>query len=559
MSNIAVYEQLTSLDEQTQKLTIEKSLLLDKAFKSGDVNTIWKAQQYYNNILKRQPQQAQSGPSHKSLLFDPFEATSSQGYYNKKAQISFEVLRAMSRTPIVYAAITTRKDQVAEHCVPQPDKYSPGFVIRKKKRKGQDEKDTTDQEKRKIDELTEFIINCAVDEETWDLDDFNSFIRKIVDDSLALDQVTFEVVQNIAREPLQIVPVDAATIRIADSWDQVNNTKQTEKKDGFFPKYVQIYQNVIVNEYYPWEMCFGVRNPSSELRANGYGKSELEILIATVTAMLNADSYNHRFFRNGTAPKGALMVKGGTSGSLNRDKIEELKREWNATMSGVENMHKTPIMNADQMEWIDMQKTNRDMEFSSYQEYLIKLVCACYKISPEEIGFPLKGTQSSGLGSATGGKEEKEYSKDKGLKPLLKSIETWINKFIIGPKTNFLYEFIFAGVDTEDSQAEEERLTKAVTTYMTIDEVRAVRELDPLPNGEGDIILNPIIAQGRQAKQQMDMQQQQMQAQQASRSGNPFEQSTYDEQDQAQTQKAEDEGPFVKAVSKWWDENMMVK
>ncbi len=539
MSNLPIYQQLSQLDEQAQKLAIQKSLYLKKAFESSDADEIFKAQQYLNKNQTNVFGVKNPDQGHRSLIFDPFETNTSQGFFRKNAQISFELLRQMGRSPLVNAVITTRKDQVLAFCEPQKDKYSKGYIIRKKGSNPKDE--ATDRDKREIDRLTKFLTDCADDEDVFDLDDFDSFVKKLIDDSLTLDQACFEVVRNRAKEPVQFLAVDGATIRLADSYDNVNNIEANEKKiDGYYPSYVQIYQNRIWQEYYPWEMCVGIRNPQTALNSNGYGRSELEILMATVTAMLNADSYNSKFFQNGTAPKGALLVK--SSGGVNKDKLAELRRDWNATMVGSNNFHKTPVLDAEKIEWLDLQKSNRDMEFSAYQEYLIKLLCAVYKISPEEIGFPLQGSKSGGLGSKEGGAQEKEYSQDKGLKPLLKNLQVWINKFIIGPKSNNLYEFVFAGLDTEDSKEEEERLQKAVTLYMTIDEARAVRDLEPLPGGKGKIILNPAFLQ----QAQLEMQQNQMMADNA--------QPGYDDVDGGG--EGSDKNPFVKALEDWWKDEM---
>lgn len=531
MNDQSTHDRLKNLDEQAQKLVIERSLLVQKALQSTDVDEIYKAQQYLQKI--KSPTSGLSKPdSHKSLIFDPFEVSSSQGYYNKTTQLSYEILRGMSKAPIINAVISTRKDQIAEFCIPQQDKYSKGFVLKKK---GTDAKYTpTDREKREIDQHTEFLINCAEDEEVWDLWDLDAFVRMLIEDSLVLDQGCFEVVRNRGGNVSQFLAIDGATIRIADSYDNENNIRSGDVKiNGHYPSYVQIYQNTIVNEYYPWELCFGIRNPSTSIHSNGYGKSELEILIATITSMLNTDAYNSNFFKNGTAPKGALFIK--NAAGVNRDAIAEMRREWGAMMSGVGNMHKTPILNADQAQWVDLFKTNREMEFSKFQEYLIKVVCACYKISPEEIGFPLQGSSGGGLGRTDGGQEEKNYSKEKGLKPLLKALKTWLNKYIVGPRTQNRYELDFRGIDIEDSKSEEERLIKAGGLYMEINEVRAARGMDPLPYG--DMIANQIVAQ----KIQMEQQQQQ--------EVNPYTQPL--ESDQP-------DGPFEKALQNFWTEQMKV-
>jgi hypothetical protein len=491
--------KLKNLDERIAKSIIEKDQLLKDAVTSNDVEAIYKAQEYLQLQKKNNLKFDDKG---KALLIDPFHS-SNLGYYDKRSVLSFDILRNMAKSPIVNAIIATRKEQTAEYCIPQQDKYSKGFIIRKKSIgiENDENKDLDEEDKAKIDEITEFILQCGENEENWFADDFESFARKLVEDSLVLDQGAFEVVQTRVGKPYQFFAVDSGTIRIADTYDQgQSGAIKGGKKNGYYPSYVQVYQGTIIAEWYPWELGLGIRNPQTSIYANGYGRSELEELITTVTALLNSDSYNAKFFRNGTAPKGALLVK--KASGLSPDVISEFRREWGGEMTGVDNMHKTPIFDAEHIEWLDLQKTNRDMEFSKYQEYLIKLACAMYKISPEEIGFSIQGS-NKGLGNGrSGAKDDRKYSYDKGLKPLLKSFERWINHWIIFPLTDGEYEFKFVGMDAETSKDEEDRLVKAVASYMKVNEVREQKGLEQLPDEDGgNLILNPIISQQKMMQQ----------------------------------------------------------
>jgi hypothetical protein len=538
-----IIKHLSSVDEQERKLGIERALTFEKAMKSGDVDTIYKATQYYNQFTARQAGNKSDGM--KSMVFDPFDSSASMGYYNRSSRLSYSSLRAMSRAPIIRAIINTRKDQVAEFCKVQVDKYSKGYLITKK---GIDDSDDlSSKDKREIDNLQQFILNCGQNDVNnrweWKYDAFETFVRKLIEDSLVLDQACFEIIPQRNFEPYAFVAVDSATFRIADSINDKNNIKDTAKVLGCYPSYVQLYQGNIWNEFYPWELCFGIRNPSTNINVNGYGCSELEDLITTVTAMLNADSYNGKFFRNGSSPKGALLVK---KGNLNPDKVNQLRRDWNNMVAGVENAHKTLILDAESTEWVPMHINNKDMEFSNFQIYLIKLACAVYKISPEEIGFPLEGQGGSGLGNDSG-KDEKDYSMNKGLKPLLTFIESLINKYIIGPKTNDAYEFKFVGLDIESAAQEEERLSKAVTTYMEVNEVRKARGLKPKPGY--DIILNPIISQMRQMDQQFNNDAQQglqEQEDEDKKNTNPF------------LMDNEEDNPFAKSFNNFVKKELLV-
>lgn len=548
-------KRLQDIDEQERKLAIERALTLQKAYNSGDVNTIYKAEQYYTSLQKRtDPNYAKKDSDNpiKSLIMDPAQVSTSMGYYGKASTLSFEALRQMARTPVISAIIRTRKNQVADFLKPQPDRYSKGFVIRKKGIQKDDE--LTDNDKRVIDMLTQFIINCGDDESKWKHDKFETFGRKIVEDSLSMDQATFEIVPYRDLEPYCFVAVDGATIRIADSIDNQTGIEGSKKINGEYPSYVQVWQNQIIREFYPWELCFGVRNPTTSIRSNGYGKSELEDLITNVTGMLNADMYNNNFFRQGSSPKGMLMIK-KPGAALNGDRLTEFRKNWNATMSGVGNSHKIPMLDAEGFEWIDLQKNNRDMEFFKYIEYLVKVGCAVFNISPEEIGFKLEGSGGGGLGTDSG-KEEKLYSLDKGLKPLLTAIQNWVNDYILGPKTKNKYEFVFVGFQAETAKDEEDKFNKAVTTYMTPDEVRKEKGMKPLPNGMGKLPLNPILIQMKQ----MNMQQQQ--EEQYNQQEQEDQQRQQEEEDYNNSNpfldKGEKESPFVKAFDEFVEREIVV-
>jgi hypothetical protein len=496
---MSVDKKLVNLDEAIAKKEIERNLLLEKAFKSNDVDSIYKAQRYMEFQKKNNIKYDDKG---KAMLIDPFNS-SGMGYYEKKANVSFDILRAMAKTPIIAAIIASRREQVADYCIPQQDKYSKGFIIQKRSKgiEVDDDKELTDQEKEQVDNITEFILSCGSKDDEWYADDFEGFTRKVIEDSLVLDQAVFEVPQTRVRLPDSFYALDAATIRLADNYDVHNGNSQltSGKEDGYYPAFVQIYQGTIVAEWYPWELGFGIRNPKTNIYGNGYGRSELEELVQTVTALLNSDSYNANFFRNGTAPKGALLVK--KAAGLNPDTVAEFKREWGAQMGGVQNFHKTPVFDAEHIEWMDLHKSNRDMEFSKYQEYLVKLACAIYKISPEEIGFSIQGSQQGGgMGNGrSGAKQDRDYSIDKGLKPLLKSYEGWLNKWVLSPLTKNQYEFKFVGMDAETSKEEEERLQKAVSSYMTVNEIREQKGLDALEGDEYNMVLNPVVMQKMQA------------------------------------------------------------
>ncbi len=525
MSDKSLATELSDIQKLKKELLVKEGVLLEQALKSNDPADIIKAsevaEKFFNDI--------QGGNSkQKSFMFDPFYQDTSLGYKEKPVAISDQLLRRMAKTPIIKAIIGTRIEQVARFCEPQPDKYSTGFVITPKKKYSQEETpELTPEDKGRIAYLTDFILHCGNIENVYHGDDFDSFIRKIVNDTLTMDKLTFEVIEDRRGRPVEFIATDSATMKYASN-TRIDQTDQKRKKvNGYFPTYCQVWDDEIIADFYPWELCFGVRNPTTDIRYNGYGMSELEDLIYTVTAMLWSDEYNTRFFSQGSMPKGIMTV----ASSVSNAQLASFRQEWLSMVAGVYNAHKTPILEADKFNWVDLHKSNQDMEFTKWQEYLIKLTCAIYKIDPSEIGFPLNGSADKAPMFESNNEAKLKYSQDKGLKPLLKFIQAKINKYIIW-RIDPNYEFSFVGLDIETEAQEEDRLVKATGSYMEINEARRLKGLKEKP--QYDMIANPVIQQAATLEKQMTM------------FGNPNSNKAVEDQQQGQeTQKGLESNPIL--------------
>ena len=496
--NTNIFQSLEQSEEVIAKARIAQELMVNNLLQSNDIDNIYKAQTF----LKTIEQKKEDGKA-KSMIVDPQQAWGAQGFKQKNYNLSFDMLRAMGRTLIIKPIIETRKEQVLEFCSPQKDKYSTGFVIRPKKQKVKDGKiQLTKAQEKRIEELTEFILNCGNGGREWSGDNFHTFTRKYLTDSLAMDQATAEVVTDKRGIPVEFFATDGSTYRVADSYREASeeNLKPEEEINGYHPAYVQVYQGKIIAEFYPWELAFWTRNPSSSIWSNGYGRSELEDLIENVTATLNADQYNSNYFKTGSNPKGILRV----NGNVNPGRLEEFRSQWQATMTGVRNAHKLMVMESDKMDFISTQQSNKDMEWSRYFEFLIKIACAHYKIDPAEINFPLSGSSEQKPLFETNNSSRLEFSKDKGLRPLLNGYQHMLNKFIVN-RLDPDYELVFEGIDAEDADKQLQRDIQILQNYMTLNEIRRKNGLDDIEGPEGNMILNPIIAQQRMMEQQQQM------------------------------------------------------
>jgi hypothetical protein len=493
---IPIHKQLDSLQSLKQQLEVRENILLNKALVSTHPTDIIKASSIIDNVEQRHQS------NKKAYMVDPYAFNNSFGYKDKPYSMSYEMLKRISfQVPIVRAIIGTRSDQVASFCEPQSDKYSTGFIIRKKQPfYSKESRQASRDEIMKANKITDFVLNCGMNN-SFESDDFDTFIRKIINDSLTYDQLTFEVVNDRRGRPFEFYAVDASTIRIADSYDDDNYKKKDERKQilGYYPNYCQIHDGIVTSDFYPWEMCFGIRNPVTNIYSNGYGVSEIEMLINTITSMLWSDEYNRRFFSQGSAPKGFFKFKSETA--VNDGRLAQFKQQWQGMMAGVYNSWKTPVLEGD-IDWVSLHTSNQDMEFSKWQEYLIKLTSAIYRIDPAEVNFPLSGGSDTKPMFEGNNEARLKHSKDKGLYPLLKFLQRRINKHLIS-RIDPEYEFVFVGMDGVDQQTELDNDIKMMSNFMTVDEIRIKRGLSPLGEEKGgNQIANSILYQSQAAKDQ---------------------------------------------------------
>jgi hypothetical protein len=543
-------KQLDAISLAEAKLKAKKFRTLEKALRSESPDDMVRASQVLQQIQPKVDQNT------KSFFIDPLEFNANLGYKDKPFSLTYVTLKRMSKTPIINSIIKTRKNQVADFADPQENKYSTGFVIRKKPKGGVEQK-MDNKDKKIAFAITDFILKGG-NTSQWGYDDFDTFIRKIVEDSLVYDQMTFECVRNRRGQLESFIATDAATFRMADSffdkdYDNVffqrhganvwkDRSDFGPKVHGYYPAYVQVYQNMKVNEFYPWELCFGIRNPSTSIWANGYGCSELEELINVVTSMLWSDEYNRRFFSQGSAPKGFFRVKG----TNNEAALQQFKQQWQSMITGVMQSWKTPVIEAD-VDWIDLQKNNRDMEYSSWIEYLIKIACAVYSIDPSEIGWDI--SRSNGNGGLFEGSQEQrlKHSKDKGLYPLLKFLQRKLNKYIV-EQINPDFELVFVGLNGLTIEEELKMDIDKVNSFMTVNEAREKYEMKPLEGG--DAPNNSAFLQNKNA-QAMAQQQAAMGSAPNGEEGNAEEQNPFDlyaeEVDEEDTNKGGLREEFVKA------------
>lgn len=439
----------------------------------------------------------------RGLFHDPYSVMDWGGWRQRPSQLTYETLRQMSmQNTVIAAIITLRINQMSQFARPQQGQYDKGYRIVMRDRRD-NQKTMTPAQSGMASEMETMLESTGYllpDERPSDRDSFRTFIRKSTRDILTYDQWVWEKIRDRTGKPSRFICLPSETIRPAVTDMEHMDSQQRRERVS----HVQVYDNTIIAEFGFDDLAWCVMNPRSDLRTNGFGLSPVEVIVRLVTSWLFGFEYNTRFFTQGSAIKGVLNIKG----AIPDRQLRAFRRMWYAMVSGVQNAWKTPILNSEDVQWLNMHSTNREMEFQQWMDFLTRLICAVYGVDPVEIGF----TQLGGSGGSKGGAnfnsrpnaQEVVESKDKGLLPLSEFMADCINAHLIWEQAPDL-EFMFTGLDAKEEGKERERRKDEVANWKMVDEIREEQDLPPMADGTGQVIENPVwlqFVQGQQAAEE---------------------------------------------------------
>lgn len=455
-----------------------------------------------------------------ALDSDPQNDAANIDYIEKNNIISYESCRQMAEKDIIVASIVTRRtNQIAMFGRPSSNKYTTGFKITTKK----EELHGDEKIQEIIDQLTTIILNTGLvtDDRPSDLrNSFERWLRLATYDILVYDALAQELIYDQDGKLFTWLPVAADTIRYANSSNQsrakediqaVTNTEQEEIRvehndeilENVEPqdvKYVQVYQGRKVAAFTENELFYSSFTPTNWIYSP-YSTPILEKAIRIVKSHLFAESHNMNYFTHAGTTKGMLVLRG----NMANHQVDAFRRQLQYQMTSAKNAWRMPVLSFDPeknggIDFVPIQMSNLDMDFSFWMAYLVKCLCAVFLISPSEIGW---GDEAkSPLIEGSGSKVEKQIStsRDNGLRPILNFIEDFINQVIfkrLGQEVYENFKFEFVGMNSEDESMDIQRNLQKIQ-YMSINEIRALNDLPKCTLESADVPNPTVLIPGQQ-------------------------------------------------------------
>lgn len=449
----------------------------------------------------------------KAFLTDPFlEISSSQGSYRQKfTRLSNRMLRESSiRDTVIQSIIRHRRTQVEAFCNIPNTRFDTGFTFVRR-----DGAQLTSDDYEDVSKWSNWMYFCG-DVHSTPTDDRTTLATQfgmLTQDMLTFGHISLEKVRDAINGLQRIRHVAAESVfhatkgnhkaqverAVIDNTNAIPDSYQNEGKvfseDPNKPvRWVQHINGREVASFTEDTMVFKLFQPPSFVDNNGYSTSLVEACILAITRHLQAENYNSLFFTHGFAARGLLHLKGNVS----QANLQMFRNQFNSVINGNNNSWRTPIIaGLDEVQWVPLAGTSRDMEYIQYTDHLIRTICAIAQIDPTEIGFEYlsRGTQQSTLNSPNN-EWKLTASQERGLVPILRFLEDIVNHDILTEmNTEFAkkYMFKFVGLQSETKQQEIARLQQEMSVHASLNDLLVQVKKDPMDKElAADIPLNSL-------------------------------------------------------------------
>jgi hypothetical protein len=345
----------------------------------------------------------------------------------KPTPVTYETLRMMShRSEWVRAIIKTRKNQIGK----VPWAFQP-----------KDPDDQSPSTERMIEKMEKLFKRPSMKGSRPHSRSWRQFIGEVLEDLLVLDAGVIEKERNGYGWIVAMYPVDGATIR-----------PNLDEFGGYHDDaYVQLIDGQLTARFGMEDLVYIMDNPQTDVRFSGYGMSPLEHLLISVTAELYASKYNMSYFEKGAVPEGILNL----GEDVSPEDVDAFRLYWMNEIMG--KPWALPIVGGKGVEWTPWRASNKDMEYMSYQEWLLKKLCAVYQIAPQEVG-ELEDVNRSTADS------QDENNDSKSVEPILSLLKDYIDVEIVGEHGQGVGDYIEFVWDNEGTNLAEviEKYTAAI-------------------------------------------------------------------------------------------------
>lgn len=242
-------------------------------------------------------------------------------------------------------------------------------------------------------------------------------------------------------------------------------------------------------ETYPAEKVWHVKNMPMKSIFNGeapegiVGVSPISMARESIGIAMAADTYGGAFFKN-YAQTGKSFEYPGKLSDNARQRIKESLAEFAES----QNKFKSIVLE-EGAKLGDLGMSHEDSQFLQSRQFAIEEIARIFRVPPVLIGHPTNtmtyaSAEQLFLSFAT-------YT----IRPWCVRLEQSMNRYLLSEKDRgrYFFEHVMAGLLRGDTQS---RFSAYATArqwgWMNVDEIRALENMNPLPDKAGEVYLQPM-------------------------------------------------------------------
>jgi HK97 family phage portal protein len=234
-------------------------------------------------------------------------------------------------------------------------------------------------------------------------------------------------------------------------------------------------------EIFDFREVFHLRGPSVDALR---GMSIINLARQTIGLALATEAYGASWFGNGSNPGGFLS----TEGTITEESAKRLARDWQEAHQGTANAHKVAVLE-NGLKWTQVSTNPEESQFSQTTIATVETIARFFHVPPHKIGL------LGNVNKASIEEQELEWYTE-GIRPECTRITQTIQRDLINisdGKRGIYAEHDFTELLRGNLAAETTfMISMRQWGAMCVDEMRARIGLNPLPDGLGQIFLNPM-------------------------------------------------------------------
>lgn len=371
-------------------------------------------------------------------------------------------LRKLAETPMARRALNTIKDRIA--CMGWRVQVKAGAADSPQRHGGEQQQGSLDSslaqdETFMLSQAERIGVLTRIFEAPNPQDSFRSLAEQVLEDILVGGFGAVELQARAdAGRPLNLWPVDGATIQIKPDWDgepdSVRYAQQTGKPgDAGFVQLRDV------------DLMYVRSNPRTH---TPFGLGRMEVAFEAVNAFLGANRYAARLASNSVVQY-ALWIEKATP-----QQQERLIRWWQDEIEGT---GRVPLLSCESKPEVLRFSGGTDAELRlAWQEFLLRVIAAAFDLPPMMLGIERDVNRNTAT-------EMADEAFRTAVRPTALLLSEHLTRDVIQKKLGWDdLEFVFTDLEARDEMEELDIQTKLLAAgVVTVDEVRAWRGLGARP------------------------------------------------------------------------------